>query len=573
MSQNAIPSPLLVLIALLQGLMLLGLHQAMSWQFWPYQDPAWLYALYAGVLTGPLLLLLGLSNTNFRFMLQSSLAFSLVSGLLGYYVGSQASPPDEVGLGILLPALIVTLTIATFKSLMYLQLGIPSLKTANINYSELFAHSWRNFLTMGLALLFSLGIWLLLMLCAALFDAIGLKFFEQLFTTSWFYYPVLSMAMGLGIGLFRRQSGIVDTIVHIQQLLVKWMLVMLVLVSVLFLATLPFTGLAPLWESGGSTLILWMLALLLFFVNATYQHQADPHIYPRWLHRLIYLSLLLMPVYSLISAYGLYMRVAQYGWSVSRCWAVLLWLLLSLFALGYASQILRHKDNWLQGLGRVNIPMGLTVLLAMLLVNSPLLNFMQISANSQMARLSQDKLAADEVDIHYFHSQLAGPGYRALQKIRADYGQTYPELSMRIDALYQKNEEMDLAAFQVQLAKVIEGAESTWPDGLLAAITQHLHEQPWRLAQNQGYYLKAVDLNSDGQQDFLLMEESIHQPEFSLYYLTDDGWQVKSLHLRIAPDTDLKALTAAIKSSDFAVVLPKWQQIRVKGLTLYTEPE
>ncbi len=574
LNQTAIPSKLLILIALLQGLALLGLHQTIELDIWPYHHPDLLFALYALVIGGPLVLLLGLNDTNLKPLFAWTGAYSLILAGLGFYVGRQAQPIADVDEQVLLPGLAITLAIASFKTLMYLQQGLAQGSFRHLQYPALFLHSWRNFLTLGLALGFTLSVWLVLMLWAALFDAVGIKFFEALFTSHWFYYPILAMALGLGISLLRRQSAIIDTIVHIQQLLVKWLLVMLVLVSALFLVTLPFTGLEPLWQSGGSTLILWMLALMLFFVNSVYQAQTEATVYPRWLHRLIYSGLALMPLYSLVSAYGLYLRVEQYGWSVSRCWAVLIWLLLSLFSLGYFWQILRRRDHWLIGLCKVNVPMGKIVLLAMLLVNSPLLNFLQISADSQMARLEQGKVTISDFDFSYFRHQLAGPGYQALQQIKADYADSHPEVVVRIDALYQLHQDETAVPSAVQLSQVIKGVENTVPEALMTAIVAHLQADTWRLAQNSGYYLKTLDLDGDGQQDYLLIEENDYSPAFTLFYFDQGGWLKHPLdwHNRHQQSSG-QDLIEAIKASDFELILPRWKQIRVKDLTLYSTPE
>ncbi len=174
------------------------------------------------------------------------------------------------------------------------------------------------------------------MLWAALFKVIQIDFFDDLFAKQWFYYPTLSLAFAFGIIIFRNQAGVIDTITRIQQALMKFLLVILALVSVLFMLALPFTGLTPLWKTGhGSLLILCLQALMLFFLNAVYQADAESRPYPLWLHRAIYAAVALLPVYSLIACYGLMLRVEQYGWSVSRCWGLVLWAILALFSVGY----------------------------------------------------------------------------------------------------------------------------------------------------------------------------------------------------------------------------------------------
>ena len=305
-----LPSKLMILISLLQGLGLLYLHQAIELHYWPHGQPEWLFAFYSVMFIWPIMLLLGLDQNNGRAMVKVTLPFALVSGLLGYYVGHQVTPIEHIRFNVLLFSFVLTMVIATFKALMYSQQWA---RGERVTYSALFLWSWRNFLTLSLAMLFAGSFWLLLMLWAALFKAINIDFFSDLFEQRWFYYPAIALANGFAIIIFRKLTHIIDTITRLQQALIKFLLVLLSLVSLLFLGALPFTGLEPLWESGGSSLILWMQALILFFVNAVYQDEPDNWPYSVWLHRFIYICIAILPVYSVISFYGLSLRIDQYG--------------------------------------------------------------------------------------------------------------------------------------------------------------------------------------------------------------------------------------------------------------------
>ncbi len=355
MSGQQLPAKLMALISLLQGLGLLYLHQAIELHYWPHQQPQWLFAFYSLVFIWPTMLLLGLNHNNGRAIVKLTLPFALLSGLLGYYIGHQVTPIEHIRFNALLYSFVFTMTIATFKALMYSQQWASGEK---VTYSALFIWSWRNFLTLSLALLFAGSFWLVLMLWGALFEAINIDFFSDLFEERWFYYPAIALANGFGIIIFRNLTRIIDTITRLQQALMKFLLAVLSLVSLLFLSALPFTGLDPLWESGGSSLILWMQALMLFFVNAVYQHDSDTWPYPLWLHRFIYIGVAVLPIYSLISCYGLSLRIDQYGWSLSRYWAFLIWFLLALFPLGYWWGIAKYRDRWTLQLGRTNLAIG-----------------------------------------------------------------------------------------------------------------------------------------------------------------------------------------------------------------------
>jgi hypothetical protein len=372
------------------------------------------------------------------------------------------------------------MVIATFKALMYSQQYASG---GGITYSALFKWSWRNFLTLSLSLLFAGSFWLILILWGELFNAIDIEFFEDLFSEPWFYYPAIALANGFGVIIFRNLTQIIDTITRIQQALMTFLLVILVLVSILFLGALPFTGLEPLWKSGGSSLILWMQALMLFFLNAVYQDDPDARPYHLALHRFIYIGIAILPIYSIISFYGLSLRVDQYGWTLARCWAFLIWFLLALFPLGYCWGIAKLRDEWLQQLSRVNVAIGLVVLALMLLVNSPLLDFRKIFVNNQLDRLATGLTPIEDFDINYFRRSLVKPGYDGLQTLKAQYQETNPNIAIRINAFYDNAKNNESSTSEGQFAAAIEYLSEKPPAKLLTALYENETDNQWELNQ------------------------------------------------------------------------------------------
>tara|TARA_B100000446_G_scaffold57436_1_gene53507 strand:+ start:13090 stop:14817 length:1728 start_codon:yes stop_codon:yes gene_type:complete len=560
-------SKILILIALVQGLMLLLLHDSIELQFWPYQQPQWLFALYSVAIAAPLMLLLGLTD-NWRVMGRWVAAYAVVLFGLGYYVGGQAMPIEHIGLEALLFPLVATLCVATFKALMYTQHFSGN---KPLSYSRLFLLSWRNFLTLGLSLLFMLCAWGVLMLWAGLFKAIKVHFFYDLFTQRWFYYPVLALAHGFGVIIFRAQSGVIDTITRIQQALMKFLLVMLAFVSVMFLFALPFTGLDPLWETGGSNLILWMQALILFFINAVHQDEPDAQPYQRWVHRFVYSAVALLPIYSLISFYGLSLRIDQYGWSVARCWAFLLWSVFAGFSFSYLWGIVRLKDRWLEQLSSVNIRMGVVVLCLMLLVNSPVLDFRKITVNSQLSRLDNAETSLNDFDYRYFRRQLAGPGYLALQELKREVRDDHPEIALRIESFYVDIHDLDSAIDRADFVASIVGVDSNTPQALVDTLYEDLSNNHWRMQENQTYRLVAVDLNTDGFTEYVLVEVRSSHINFTLYHQVSGNWENRSLNpvgqQKFNSRQQRDALLKALERTNYEAIDSPWKNLKVGGQT------
>lgn len=559
-ASEELPSRLLILIALIQGLCLLLLHQSIELDYWPHNSPQWLFAFYSGAFVWPTVLLLGLTRENLPRLLPLSLVVGLVSALVGYYVGSQATPVPHISYTTLLWAFVLTMTIATFKALMYSQVLVTD---ADITYSALYRWSWRNFLTLSLSLLFALAFWLILMLWGGLFDAIGIDFFQELFAERWFYYPAIALANGFGVIIFRSLTQIIDSITRLQQALMKFLLVVLVLVSIMFLGALPFTGLEPLWESGGSSLILCMQALMLFFVSAVYQDDPNTRPYGLLLHRFIYIGVAILPIYSAISFYGLSLRVDQYGWTLARCWAYLIWFVLALFSSGYLFGILKLRDEWLHFLGKVNVAGGLVVLTLVLLVNSPLLDFRKFVVSNQMGRLASGDIGLDQLDVTYLRRSLARPGYLALKTLKDERGDDAPALVLRINALYEdpqseknsSSEEQFLAALQV-----ISGDPSA---ELLTKIYETEMDSVWSVRMVSNYSLIEVELDRVSPTEFILVSDSKTRSGITLYYREEGKWLSKG----VGRFTNLQRdeLNEAILQGNIDVVPSRWMDLSIGG--------
>ena len=564
LNNPAFPARLLLLVSFVQGLALYLLHLSIESELWPDDALPWLSSLYTMAIVGPVMLLLGLRSGREAAVAKWTLLFTATCGLLGYYVGRQVMLAEQA-----VGVFPITVTVATFKALMYVQQFVSG---ERFSYGQLFRRSWRNFLTFWLSLLFAAAVWGILTLWAALFRAIDVEYFHELFNKTWFFYPVVALANGCGVIVLRSLSQVIDMITRLQQALMKFLLVLLALVSTLFLFALLATGLTELWENGGSLLILWMQALMLFFVNAVYQDDPDARPYHPWVHRFIYCSVALLPVYSAISLYGLSVRIDQHGLSPERCWALLVWLILALFSVAYLWGILRQRDNWLHQLSRTNVVMGLAVLVCMLLLNTPLLDFRKMTVNSQLQRLDSGRVSLDDLDIKYFNRRLARPGYLALQDVKSKYAESNPELAIRIDSLYADDAEGDAGPSKEDFLAVVQVVSGDMPDALGDAIYNSLSK--WHLQNIRHCYLAPLDLNGDGQAEYLFVQERREHNEYTLYYLEGDEWQTRATSLRWLGDEsgdgenrEERALSA-LKAGELELVEPEWKDLRIGDLLL-----
>ena len=424
-----LPRNLMLALSLAQGLALLFLWRALDGGTWPSGTPMVAFPLWTVALAWPTLLLMSLETEHRARVFQSVSAFCAVLALLAVYVGRQASPAGEFPVDSFVAIYAATMLLACFKALMYVQRWAAR---APAGYDALFALSWRNFLVAAHAAALTCGVYAVLHLWGRLFSAIGIGFFEDLFGRDWFLFPVLAVAFGLGVSIFRRLVDLIDGITGLLEGLMRLLLPLAVGVVVIFLAALPFTGLGPLWGTGsGTELLLWLSAFVLFFVNAVYQTGRGAP-YPPVVHRALWPGILLLPALSALALYGLHLRVDQYGWSVERCWAFTVGVLLAAFSAGYAGCIVRRRGDWPRALGRVNKVLGWALLAVMLLVNSPVLDFRKISLASQLRRVDAGEIELRGFDFHYAREHLARPAWTTMQAFLDAYEESDPELARRI---------------------------------------------------------------------------------------------------------------------------------------------
>ena len=559
---SQLPKSFIIILAVLQAIALTLLYSSIENNVWPATSPTWLVSLITFSMSFPLLMLMTVNKNNIKTSLLLILPFSLLLSLLGAYVGFQQEPQEYVSNNTLMSVFIFTSLIAGFKGLMYIQQFGSS---ENVSYSRLFKLSWRNFIIFGECWLFVLIFWGILNLGAALFDILDIEFFSELLINEWFWIPTLTLAFAFASVIFRKLLNIEDNIAFLLQTLIKFLLPVLSVISLGFLATLPFTGLNKLWETGsGSLLVMWLQVLTLFFVNTVYKDDSSVHPYHMLLHRLVFISVALLPVYSVISAYGIYLRVEQHGLTVDRCWGILIWFLLACFSFSYLVGIITKRDNWLEPLSKINIVMGWVVLVSMLAVNSPLLNFQSLSTNSQIARLDADKVTIEKFDYYYFEHSLGRQGYLAMQLLKQKIETSHPEQYSIIDRMYVNNE------FALTLEHTVDDfiersvfwpSQALIPQGLIEAVFSEQHFYDRNSLKEHTYYFIGMDLNKDDELDFIVIDES--NENISAYFWLFDMGKWRSRYMNVENPEEIRYLKSMIDNNELSLVEPEYSNLKI----------
>ena len=533
-----LPRLLMLATAALQGLGLYLLYRSFDEALWPSQSPMWFYPLISLALLLPTGFLLTVERSRVRAALTRVAGYGVVVGLLGAYIGRQALPFGEVRIDGLSATYAISLGIASFITLIFIQ---RQLTEGASGYRTLFVYSWRNLVVGGLSLAFQGGAFLMYLLWAALFNEIGIGFFKELFREVWFVAVFGSLTFGGGVIVFRELTDVVDSISRLLSGIIKLLLPFVLVMAVVFLVALPFTGLEILWSTNQGTMLLLVLTfIVLLCINAVYQTGAEENPYPAWAHNVITVALFTLPIFSALSFYGLYARLDQYAWTVVRYWAFVVWALLFLYSLGYVLAVIKRAARWPTMMASVNSVMGVFVIVVLLLSNSPLLDFRKLALASQMDRLASGTVLPEDFDVQYLRNALARPGYLALQDLK----EKNPALWAGLEGANKKPDQTmraqngDIEGIDVGSPRSVpahNGALVLAPADLalpasVQAVVETLMIEPDKTAA----YVLAVDFDRDGQMEYavLFFGEAGDRQKHSYYFKKEGAvWKKRALRL------------------------------------------
>lgn len=292
--------------------------------------------------------------------------------------------------------------------------GIPS-------YSYFYNQLWHNALTVFVFIVLQGLVWLVLLLWSSLFRLVGIYFFKTLFFDSeWFLYITTGLITALAVILARTQPRLITAIQKLLTLIATGLLPLVSVLALLFIVTLPFTGLEMISERISAAALLSTLALILLLLMAIVREPQKSSLpYPIALRCVIKASLLIAPVFVLLAGWALWLRIHPYGWTPERLYGALIVLVLLIWSVGYVASIVRRGCNPLLLQGKVILALSLFIFTILLLLSSPVLDVQRISVNSHMARYQSGKITADQVSL-YMLQRNGRAGREALEKLAKD---------------------------------------------------------------------------------------------------------------------------------------------------------
>ncbi|MEH1178207.1 DUF4153 domain-containing protein [Citrobacter freundii] len=442
-------------------------------------------------------------------------------------------------------------------------------------YAQFYTQLWLNTLTLLIVFISNGLFWLVLLLWSEMFKLVGIPFFSTLFfDTDWFGYVAFGLITALAVVLARTQSRLVTAVQKLLTFIATGLLPLVALLALMFILTLPFTGLEAISQrvsAAGLMSTLTLLLLLLMAIVREPQKEALP--YPGALRYLIKCSLIVAPIYMLIAGWSLWVRIQQYGWTPERLYGVLVVVVLLVWSFGYLASILRRGRNPLELQGPVILGVSLLALGLLVLLSSPVIDAWRISVNSHMGLYHSGKIKPDQVSL-YMLDHSGKPGRAALEALQKDVAFNQDSKRRRdLNSLLQGSRDpvKELTATQLVL-KVVIAPGSEKPDD---AFWTFVKAQGYRItscAEQNACVLVSQDLNADGHPEQVLY--AFGDGESLVFGMQKNKWDLLAV-ARLPEGFNKDKLLQAVANQQLGSAPRIWRDITIDGkrlpMTYYTE--
>lgn len=386
-------------------------------------------------------------------------------------------------------------------------------------YTTYFDAAWKLGLQLALASAFVALFWIVLQIGAQMFHLIGLDFMRRLIENRWFAVPATAVAYAYAIELTDVRVGLVRGLRTLALMLQSWILPVMVILAVAFLAALPFTGVEPLWATRSATsLLLTAAALLVFLINAAYRDGAEEEARAVVIRIAAAVGAVALVPLVAIACYALMLRIGQYGLTPDRVTAFFACGIAAITAIGYAVSV-TNIGGWLKIVEATNIFAAFILLAVILSLFTPLADPTRLSVDDQITRLKRGNISAEAFDYSFLRFKAGRYGKKVLAALASSgVGKDAAKVaSLATDALKAENLG-DLVAKQerptpAQIAEqiTVHPKGTALPEGFLKqdwATSEPRYGAPQCLTGKVKCDAFLLDLDGDGTPEIVIVDYS-----------------------------------------------------------------
>lgn len=244
------------------------------------------------------------------------------------------------------------------------------------DYPTLFYAVWDTFVKLLIMLFFTLFCWLVLFLCAALFDFIGIHFFTQLIAKVWFDCWITAVFMSMGLYIATETAHVVQNIKSVLLLICKYLFIPLAIIGILFIVALVIKTSQHHITLTSQYLFSTIGFLSALFLNGVYQDGLVGKPYPTVLLWICRIFIWMTPIFTLLAIYANYFNgynnISTNGWNSDNFPFLFNLLLLLLYNVTYAIIALFPQKQWFKPIERANILLAIVLIAVTTITTHPL---------------------------------------------------------------------------------------------------------------------------------------------------------------------------------------------------------
>ncbi|BES83384.1 DUF4153 domain-containing protein [Pectobacterium araliae] len=424
------------------------------------------------------------------------------------------------------------------------------------SYDALCKHAWINVFTVLVAWLLVLVVVLLLVLCGMLFNMLGFPQVNNVFSHYRFYMLLLPIVFSIGIYIGMTKEAVVGLLRGILLSACRFLLPFSALITVVFILTLPFSGLEPIWNTGRSTVILLcLMGVNLFLINCAAQDDNEGRVYPTVLRGLVSASVLCLPVLIALAGYSSWLRIEQYGLTPFRFQSLFVVAIAMLYSLAMLWAVIRRSGIWLGHLRASNPLLAAVTCILMILLHTPLLSPEAFSARNQIQRLLSGKTPIDKFDLWALRDELGAAGQRQFTWLVEELKQDRILDAAGRQALRDRLEGRPAKVLPVQVEWV-----GPFEDGVEDMLQG---DNFGNRCREMACLLFAIDLTGDGHNEVLIFSRVGWGGGGKILARDEKGqWQIAA---SLFSSFDKEQLIALIKDGNVEAVMPRFKTLRIGG--------
>jgi hypothetical protein len=440
-------------------------------------------------------------------------------------------------------------------------------KTPHYVYSDLFENGWNNPFFFLFSCLFTGGFLLILALGTKLFDSIGINISDFIWHQQ--VIPIIVGALlAAGIGISREHEALIFKIRSIFFALFRVMAFLTAIIVILFAISLPFSWQGLFSNSITSIILLSLVAisilLLNTFIDEPDEDQITKSAVSQGVKRLFMVQILLLPVFSLLSIYAITLRIQQYGLMPNRIIALSIAIMLTLYGLSYAYQLLTYRRQWHQGFAVTNPALAILWLFVLITLSSPLLDPIRLSTNNQIERLKSNQVSVDNFDFYAIKRRLGVLGKNAIEEMK-DW-KTHPDYAKILQAI---NNDKSYTNKKHPLITIL-GTEPT--------NFQYLQDRYYSFRNcNKKSLCFAImkDMNQDNKKEVLIVQIKERLVLIDVYEQgkkAQNGiWnQQQTLRIHNLSDNEKQQIIESLKQNKLQLIRPIYDDLQLGGIKIRT---